>query len=558
MKQPLATKSEKLFSWIFLFLTLGIVAGIFWFNFNGRVFYNCDMYADAFVAKLMWTEKTLFPENWVFGNQFYIAATPTLAALMYGVLGDSFLALSSASCIMTIVVLISFIYCMKEAVEKKYIPLGMFCIVGACIICTGACSDFEGWQILYTMAGYYAFYLTGILLTMGVWLRFKKYNKVNPIMVIVVFVLNCALGMNSLRQTLISCLPLIGFEFLLCLSEMIKKKRCRSVISDNLKRIMYSTGVLISNIIGVILIKLINPNSAPIIEPVKLSYRPGEVFKNLIDTGADIASILGFSVYDEGLNKIPLLIAAAVFLLIVVVSIINILKEKEETPLTYLIAFSVISLACLVVTGVFLLRTRDLYYFVWYFLLTCCIIYLAGKLKRRLGIWFLVIVMVCGTTNCIYSFKNDFVKYQAIHSIYEKIAQELVDDGIEYIYAGVNFNFSVATYSKDKIIHSIVFWDFEKETGSFCYPVWYIQSSEAFEHTNDESAVFAISSNEWQKLEEKTSAEYVEEFSSCLELYKSFKGEGDEFLYFYYMTEDVISDFGVIANVENPHINQLY
>ena len=87
--------------------------------------------------------------------------------------------------------------------------------------------------------------------------------------------------------------------------------------------------------------------------------------------------------------------------------------------------------------------------------------------------------------------------------------------------------------------------------------MWYIQSSEAFEHTNDESAVFAISSNEWQKLEEKTSVEYVEEFSSCLELYKSFKGEGDEILYFYYMKEDVISDFGVIANVEDPHRNQL-
>ena len=95
MEQIGLSKKEKIFNKIFLLLTTAVVIGIFIFNFNSRPFYNGDIYSDAMVAKEMWKDKTLFPENWVFGNQFYVAATPVLAALMYGILGDSFLALST-------------------------------------------------------------------------------------------------------------------------------------------------------------------------------------------------------------------------------------------------------------------------------------------------------------------------------------------------------------------------------------------------------------------------------------------------------------------------------
>ena len=46
------------------------------------------MYSDAQIAKLMWEQKTIFPKNWIFGNQYYVIATPVLAAVMYGICGD--------------------------------------------------------------------------------------------------------------------------------------------------------------------------------------------------------------------------------------------------------------------------------------------------------------------------------------------------------------------------------------------------------------------------------------------------------------------------------------
>ena len=39
-----------------------------------------DMYEDTLAARLMWEQKSLFPKSYLFGNQFYVVATPVLSA----------------------------------------------------------------------------------------------------------------------------------------------------------------------------------------------------------------------------------------------------------------------------------------------------------------------------------------------------------------------------------------------------------------------------------------------------------------------------------------------
>ena len=59
-------------------------------NFGGFARYcNADVYADSQVAVRMWEQKSLFPEGWLFGNQFYVLATPVLSALLYGLTGSA-------------------------------------------------------------------------------------------------------------------------------------------------------------------------------------------------------------------------------------------------------------------------------------------------------------------------------------------------------------------------------------------------------------------------------------------------------------------------------------
>ena len=78
-------------------------------NFQGFPRYcDTDMYSDTLVAKLMWEQKTLFPQNWVFGNQFYVIATPVLCALFYGVTGNLNFSMGLAFTVMGLLILVSF------------------------------------------------------------------------------------------------------------------------------------------------------------------------------------------------------------------------------------------------------------------------------------------------------------------------------------------------------------------------------------------------------------------------------------------------------------------
>ena len=43
-------------------------------------FIDGDIYADMELAREIWRKKALFPDNWVYGNQYYTVATPVAAS----------------------------------------------------------------------------------------------------------------------------------------------------------------------------------------------------------------------------------------------------------------------------------------------------------------------------------------------------------------------------------------------------------------------------------------------------------------------------------------------
>lgn len=172
-KEYLISNEEK----ICILISLIYLISILWINFNGKVFYNFDMYSDAYVAKLMSESKTLFPQNWVFGNQCYVTATPVLAALIYNFIHNSIISMALASSIMTGIIIVSFVWCCRPFCRLRNIIFGVFCLSGAVILGGSASSYVNGFQILYTMASYYACYVIGILICLGVYLRIKYKNQ---------------------------------------------------------------------------------------------------------------------------------------------------------------------------------------------------------------------------------------------------------------------------------------------------------------------------------------------------------------------------------------------
>ena len=103
-------QSERLNRKYLLFVIGTLIWGItvLWINFHGAQWYNFDMFADASVAKRMAEQRTLFPKDWLFGNQYYIIATPVLAALFNGIFHNSVFSMACASSLMFLLILLCF------------------------------------------------------------------------------------------------------------------------------------------------------------------------------------------------------------------------------------------------------------------------------------------------------------------------------------------------------------------------------------------------------------------------------------------------------------------
>jgi len=131
------------------------------------------MFADASVAKRMADQHTLFPKDWLFGNQYYVIATPAVAALFCSAFHNSVFSMACASSLMFLLILADlWMELLSNSVETGVLDRPSD--AGATILRERK-SDFNyGFQVLYTMASYYACYLLVILLHLGIWVRFEK------------------------------------------------------------------------------------------------------------------------------------------------------------------------------------------------------------------------------------------------------------------------------------------------------------------------------------------------------------------------------------------------
>ena len=108
MTDTLNKKQERTFSLIIILVLLAYFAVFAIVNFIGFAYFcNADMYADTLVARLMWEQKTLFPSNFVFGNQYYVIATPVFAALFYGLTGSMNTSMALATTLMSLLIALS-------------------------------------------------------------------------------------------------------------------------------------------------------------------------------------------------------------------------------------------------------------------------------------------------------------------------------------------------------------------------------------------------------------------------------------------------------------------
>lgn len=525
-KKYLTSKEEK----ICIIISLVYLISILWINFNGKVFYNFDMYSDAYVAKLMSESRTLFPQNWVFGNQYYVIATPVLAALIYSFIHNSIISMAVASCIMTGIIIASFVWCCRPFCKLRNIIFGVFCLSGAVILGGSASSYVNGFQILYTMASYYACYVIGILICLGVYLRIKYKKSISKIMILLAVLIDFSLGMQSLRQMLVMNIPFILIEGL----EIIKNNKNREQWKN--KQTLFAVILFIVNAFGIIVSKMIHINQKTIIDNPALNIAPKQLLANFISSTKELLIINGLRFCMNGIKWIPLFCIALFINFIVCKSIYLLIRKKERTPISNAIIFLTISLICVYLVGIFLFRVRAIYYFVWYLLVVFCFIYYIDNSMKEKVIWLMIVFSI---VNYMCNFVPDYFAYSKANKIYKTIDQDLKKQNIKRLYFDLNTSPVMAAYSNDRICAGSVKFDFEHKSKSCLYPVEYLKPKDIFNDSSKKNSYIVFSNWTMDYLDANATAEYKKKLFNKLKCVDT-KTVGSTTYYFYEYDNNVI------------------
>lgn len=438
-------------AWLLILIFAG---SIFWINFHSAFWYDMDMALNTHVAKLMWSEKTFFPENWIFGNSYFVLETSNLAALFYGLTHHTALAMSLASSLWVFILAGTFIWCLKPFVSEKGLTIGTLCLIGGIIFGTSAASYTKGLQVLYTMASYYACYLEVLLLSLGAWLRLYSGRKLHWALWVLVLLLNFAVGMHSLREMLILGIPLLVLSGLLFLCSKEKTSNIRTAV-------LLAFLILVAEGLGRLLIKHLDIPASGNIDPVRLKWDMDVLFANFINVCKSLLRISGLAFIKDGARYLPLFFCALGVAVCVILAIVRILRRKDASFLPLFILFATTSLLAVSGVGIFLFPTRDIYYFIYWLLATLSIVYLVANSEGRRETWITGAICLIAAVNYGYNFLPDFIDYHRYAPQMAETTQRLIDEGYTTLYGDDCAVFAAA--SKDRIVATPIRINFDSK-----------------------------------------------------------------------------------------------
>ncbi len=364
-------------------------------NFCGfDEFMTSDMYSDTLIARYMWHEKTLFPHSWVFGNQYYIAATPVLAAFFYGICGSMNTAMALSSTAMTLLILLSLLYMLRPFCRRRHMAFAVLMLLSGVAFSSVRYSPEA--QLFFLMASYYSCYLITAFTVFGDYVRTVKFGKSKAAsgFLIGIFLSFCS-GMQSLRQTAVMICPLIAFDALRLLF-LYKKGNCKLFLPT-----LHVLAYTFSDILGrfyMIYLKIPSEKlygTCAVTPPKAWVERFNASLRALL-------SIMGIGTGKLGFFWI---FSFALSLCCFFLSVIYILKNKDFNGmecLIFLFALSVfITFLICIATDI---NVRSVYFFMWYPLSALSKAYAVIRFKGKLKYFLLFLLMIFCVLNFLLCF----------------------------------------------------------------------------------------------------------------------------------------------------------
>lgn len=536
MVQPIERiKREKIFSVVLTVLLLGFVDMVFYINFSTNPeYYDGDIYNDINYAKEAWKAKSLFPKDWIFGNQTYVVATPVLAALFYGITGNGFTAMAIASCIMTVLTLLTYDWMTRTLFSYNERTAGFLFMIGFLLLKAHVATSQQGIQAFFTMASYYACYLINAFIVYGCYVRIRqgKFTGKHIIPAIIGVALSFGTGMQSLRQTAVMALPLVACEVLLIIIYSAKDKRFAISYST-----LFSTIVFIANIAGLVAMRFIEINQNSIYGTTAFVSSFKDFFRKLFLNMESVALTFGL----DALELRVRLVASIPFLLIILIGFILCVKDYIKNNCNEQGRFVLVMLLTLGCVSVFAagvltdVVNRALYYFMIYPLLAVCVSYIIVKFEKKRDVLFSVVavftagMIIFRTAGAVEEIKAGKDKSSTAH----QIANYMLDNGYDTIYSVFGLSGvmdgaeNVVVASGDKI-HIVQFKNVDSSKPM--KPVEYLCVKDGYKQWDNSKSLYLLRDHELPK---------VKKIAEKYDVTMTEKARFGDGLYLYSMSENI-------------------
>lgn len=536
MVQPIERiKREKIFSVVLTVLLLGFVGMVFYINFSiNPEYYDGDIYNDINYAKEAWKAKSLFPKDWIFGNQTYVVATPVLAALFYGITGNGFTAMAIASSIMTVLTLLTYDWMTRTLFSYNERTAGFLFMIGFLLLKAHVATSQQGIQAFFTMASYYACYLINAFIVYGCYVRIRqgKFTGKHIIPAIIGVALSFGTGMQSLRQTAVMALPLVACEVLLIIIYSAKDKRFAISYST-----LFSAIVFIANIAGLVAMRFIEINQNSIYGTTAFVSSFKDFFRKLFLNMESVALTFGL----DALELRVRLVASIPFLLIILIGFIlcvkNYIKNKCNEQGRFVLVM-LLTLGCVSVFAAGVLTdvvNRALYYFMIYPLLAVCVSYIIVKFEKKRDVLFSVVavftagMIIFRTAGAVEEIKAGKDKNSTAH----QIANYMLDNGYDTIYSVFGLSGvmdgaeNVVVASGDKI-HIVQFKNVDSSKPM--KPVEYLCVKDGYKQWDNSKSLYLLRDHELPK---------VKKIAEKYDVTMAEKARFGDGLYLYSMSENI-------------------
>lgn len=536
MVQPIERiKREKIFSVVLTVLLLGFVGMVFYINFSiNPEYYDGDIYNDINYAKEAWKAKSLFPKDWIFGNQTYVVATPVLAALFYGITGNGFTAMAIASSIMTVLTLLTYDWMTRTLFSYNERTAGFLFMIGFLLLKAHVATSQQGIQAFFTMASYYACYLINAFIVYGCYVRIRqgKFTGKHIVLAVIGAALSFGTGMQSLRQTAVMALPLVACEVLLIIIYSAKDKRFAISYST-----LFSAIVFIANIAGLVAMRFIEINQNSIYGTTAFVSSFKDFFRKLFLNMESVALTFGLDALELRMR----LVVSIPFLLIILIGFILCVKDYIKNKCNEQGRFVLVMLLTLGCVSVFAagvltdVVNRALYYFMIYPLLAVCVSYIIVKFEKKRDVLFAVVavftagMIIFRTAGAVEEIKAGKDKNSTAH----QIANYMLDNGYDTIYSVFGLSGvmdgaeNVVVASGDKI-HIVQFKNVDSSKPM--KPVEYLCVKDGYKQWDNSKSLYLLRDHELPK---------VKKIAEKYDVTMTEKARFGDGLYLYSMSENI-------------------